>query len=171
MTEPPAHGSVVLREFTEADVRLALELGEDPYIPLIGSLPAHPTRQQAEEWVRRQQSGRAEGRGYPFVIVADGAAVGTIGLWLRKLSEGIGILGYSISPERRRRGYATDALKAITEFAWTVSGVERIELYIEPWNRGSLRAAENAGFRCEGLLPAHHEIGGVLKDMLLYVSP
>ncbi|WP_233594912.1 GNAT family N-acetyltransferase [Amycolatopsis sp. WAC 04169] len=136
MTEPPAHGSVVLREFTEADVRLALELGEDPYIPLIGSLPAHPTRRQAEEWVRRQQSGRAEGRGYPFVIVADGAAVGTIGLWLRKLSEGIGILGYSISPERC-----------------------------------SLRAAEKAGFRCEGLLPAHHEIGGVLKDMLLYVSP
>ncbi|MGW4127059.1 GNAT family N-acetyltransferase [Amycolatopsis japonica] len=126
MTEPPAHGSVVLREFTDADVRLALELGEDPYIPLIGGLPAHPTRQQAEEWVRRQ---------------------------------------------RRRRGYATDALKAITEFAWTVSGVERIELYIEPWNRGSLRAAEKADYRCEGLLPAHHEIGGVLKDMLLYVSP
>ncbi|MFE5501111.1 hypothetical protein ACFQ73_00980 [Amycolatopsis japonica] len=65
MTGPPAHGSVVLREFTDADVRLALELGEDPYIPLIGSLPAHPTLQQAEEWVRRQRSGRAEGRAFP----------------------------------------------------------------------------------------------------------
>lgn len=105
------------------------------------------------------------------MIVADGTAVGTIGLWSRKLPEGVGIVGYSISPQRRRRGYATDALKAITEFAWTVPGIERIELYIEPWNRGSRRAAEKAGYRCEGLLPAHHEVGGVLKDMLLYVSP
>ncbi|WP_340684799.1 GNAT family N-acetyltransferase [Amycolatopsis coloradensis] len=171
MTEPPAHGSVILREFTEADVGLALEFGEDPYIPLIGSLPAHPSRQEAEAWVRRQQGGRAEGRGLPFVIVAGGTAVGTIALWLRKLSEGVGIVGYSISPEHRRRGFATDALVAITGFARTVPGVERVELYIEPWNRGSLRAAEKAGYRCEGLLPDHHEIGGVPKDMLVYASP
>ncbi|EMD29163.1 GNAT family N-acetyltransferase [Amycolatopsis azurea] len=168
---PPAHGSVVLREFAETDVSLALELGEDPYVPLIGSLPAHPTRQEAEDWVRRQQTRHAEGRGFPFVITVDGTAVGTIGLWLRKLSEGIGILGYSVSPAHRRRGVATDALKAITGFAWTVPGVERIELCIEPWNRSSLRAAEKAGYRRERLLPAHQEIGGVARDMLLYVSP
>ncbi|MFD5093746.1 GNAT family N-acetyltransferase [Amycolatopsis thailandensis] len=168
---PPAHGSVVLREFTETDASLALELGEDPYIPLIGSLPAHPTPREAEDWVLRQRSRHSEGRGFPFVITVDGIAVGTIGLWLRKLSEGIGILGYSVSPRHRRRGVATDALKAITSFARTVPGVERIELYIEPWNRGSFRAAEKAGYRREGLLPAHHEIGGVARDMLLYVSP
>ncbi|MEV6909677.1 GNAT family N-acetyltransferase [Amycolatopsis sp. NPDC051071] len=166
---PPAHGSVVLREFTEADVHLALELGEDPYVPLIGSLPAHPSRQEAEAWIARQRTHHAEGRGFPFVITADGTAVGTIGLWLRKLSEGIGIMGYSVSPEHRRRGFAADALKAITEFAGTVPGVERIELYIEPWNRGSIRAAEKAGYRREGLLPAHQEIGGTARDMLLYV--
>lgn len=168
---PPAHGSVVLREFAEADVGLALELGEDPYVPLIGSLPAHPTRQEAADWVRRQQSRHAEGRGFPFVITAEGAAVGTIGLWLRKLSEGIGIVGYSVSPKHRRRGFAADALKAITVFARTVPGVERIDLYIEPWNRGSIRAAEKAGYRREGLLPAHQEIGGIARDMHLYVSP
>ncbi|MEU9687177.1 GNAT family N-acetyltransferase [Amycolatopsis japonica] len=75
------------------------------------------------------------------------------------------------SPWNSANSLPAHALKAITEFAWTVSGVERIELYIEPWNRGSRRAAEKAGYRCEGVLPAHHEIGGVLKDMFLYVSP
>ncbi|MFC3449849.1 GNAT family N-acetyltransferase [Amycolatopsis speibonae] len=168
---PPAHGSVVLREFADTDGQLALELGEDPYVPLIGSLPAHPTGREAEEWVRRQQTRHAEGRGFPFVITADETVVGTIGLWLRNLSEGAGIVGYSVSPRHRRRGFATDALKAMTGFARTVPGVERIELYIEPWNRGSLRAAEKAGYRREGLLPAHQEIGGTARDMLLYVKP
>ncbi len=171
MTEQPAHGSVVLREFVDADVHLALELGEDPYVPLIGSLPAHPTRQEAEDWVRRQQSRHAEGKGFPFVITAEGTAVGTIGLWLGRLSEGIGIVGYSVSPKHRRRGFAADALKAITAFAGTVRGVERIELYIEPWNRGSIRVAEKAGYRYEGLLPAHQEIGGTARDMHLHVFP
>ncbi len=35
-TTPPTYGSVVLREFTDDDVYLAVELGDDPYIPLIG---------------------------------------------------------------------------------------------------------------------------------------
>ncbi len=35
---PPAHGSVVLRASTDDDVPLAVELGADPYVPLIGTL-------------------------------------------------------------------------------------------------------------------------------------
>nr|WP_244197323.1 GNAT family protein [Amycolatopsis coloradensis] len=49
--------------------------------------------------------------------------------------------------------------------------MKRIEPYIEPWNRGSIRAAEKAGHRHEGLLPTHQEIGGIARDMHLYVAP
>ncbi|MEU3623453.1 GNAT family protein [Amycolatopsis coloradensis] len=71
----------------------------------------------------------------------------------------------------RSTGDAADALKAITVFARTFPGVKRIEPYIEPWNRGSIRAAEKAGHRHEGLLPTHQEIGGIARDMHLYVAP
>src|SRR6266540_4673208 len=60
-TTPPTYGSVVLRGFTDRDAHLAVELGDDPYIPLIGSLPAHPTAQQALEWIHRQRGRLAEG--------------------------------------------------------------------------------------------------------------
>jgi RimJ/RimL family protein N-acetyltransferase len=63
---------------------------------------------------------------------------------------------------------ATAALKALTAFAWTIPVLHRIELYIEPWNSGSVRAAEGAGFEREGLLRGHQEIGGRRRDMLLY---
>jgi hypothetical protein len=88
---PPVYGSVVLRAFTDEDAHLAVELGDDPYIPLIGSLPAHPTAQQALEW-------------------------------------------------------------------------------IQPWNRSSIHVAEAAGYRREGLLRSHQEIGGTRRDMLLYAT-
>jgi hypothetical protein len=62
-TTPPSHGRVVLRAYADTDLHLAAELGADPYIPLIGSLPAHPTDQEALAWIRRQPGRLAEGVG------------------------------------------------------------------------------------------------------------
>ena len=93
----------MLREFVDDDVRLAVEFGTDPYIPLIGSLPAYPTADQALEWVRPQRGRLAEGSGYSLAIAesANGRAVGAIGLWLRDLPAGRGSVGYAVA---RRAG-------------------------------------------------------------------
>lgn len=156
-TTPPTYGSVVLREFTHDDVHLAFELGDDPYIPLIGSLPALPTEQQALEWIHRQRGRFTEGKGLSFAI-ADAEsdnAVGAIGLWLQNMSAGRATVGYSVAPAHRGRGIASSALRALTAFTWTIPTLHRIELYIEPWNSNSSRVAEASGFQREGLLRSH----------------
>lgn len=167
---PPASGAVFLREFREEDVQLAVELGADPYVPLIGSLPAYPSEREALAWVLRQQGRLAEGTGFSFAVaeVGTGKAVGTIGLWLRDLLLGRASVGYSMSPEHRGRGLASDALKAVTQFAWSVPVLYRIELCIEPWNTASIRVAESAGYQRGRLLHSHREIGGVWRDLLSY---
>lgn len=43
-----------------------------------------------------------------------------------------------------------------------------MELYVEPWNEGSWKTAENCGYMREGLLRSWEEIGGVRKDMYMY---
>jgi [ribosomal protein S5]-alanine N-acetyltransferase len=152
-TTPPTYGSVVLRAFTDEDAHLAVELGDDPYIPLIGSLPAHPTAQQALEWIHRQRGRLAEGTGLSFVIAdaESGNAVGAIGLSLRDLPVGRATAGYAVAPAHRSRGIATSALKALTAFAWTIPALYRVELYIEPWNTNSIHVAEASGYQREGL--------------------
>lgn len=171
-TTPPTYGSVVLREFTDDDVHLALELGDDPYVPLIGSLPAFPTEQQALEWIDRQRGRLVEGKGLSFAIAdaRSGDAVGAIGLWLQNLPAGRATVGYSIAPAHRGGGLASSALKALTAFAWTIPALHRIELYIEPWNSNSSRVAVASGFQREGLLRSHQQIGGIRRDMLLYAK-
>jgi RimJ/RimL family protein N-acetyltransferase len=169
---PPAHGRILLRRFTDSDAHLAAELGADPYLPLIGSIPANPTPEQALHWARQQPTRYAEGVGFAFAAAdtESGRAVGSAGLWLRALAEGRASMGYAVSPLHRGRGVATSAIKAATAFGWTIPALYRIELYIEPWNTGSVRAAENAGYLREGLLRSHQEIGGVRRDMLLYAA-
>jgi ribosomal-protein-alanine N-acetyltransferase len=171
-TTPPSDGSVVLRAFTDEDAHLAVELGDDPYIPLIGSLPAHPTTQQALEWIHRQRGQLAERQRFSFATAdaESNNAVGAIGLGLGDLSAGRATAGYAVAPAHRGRGIATSALQALTRFAWTIPAPYRVELYIEPWNTSSIRVAEAAGYQREGLLPSHQEIDGSRRDMLLYVT-
>jgi RimJ/RimL family protein N-acetyltransferase len=169
-TAPVAYGPIVLREFSTLDVPLALELSTDAYVPLIGTLPAHASTQDAQAWVDRQRGRWAEGLGFSFAIAeADtDRAVGTIGLWLADLAGGRASAGYSIAPSARGRGIAAAALIALTSFAWSIPELHRIELYIEPWNVGSIRTAERAGYEREGLMRSYMEIGGRRRDMLLY---
>ncbi len=74
-------------------------------------------------------------------------------------------------PERERgHSIASDALCALTTFAWTIPHLHRLELYIETWNAASIRTAERAGYEREGLLRSHQEIAGQRCDMFLYAA-
>jgi [ribosomal protein S5]-alanine N-acetyltransferase len=168
----PAAGGVVLRPFATGDVAMLRDLATDPYVPLIGSLPAYASEQQALDFIERQHSRWTTGVGYSFCVadLTSGRALGTAGLWLRDLALGRATAGYTVAPGARRRGVAGRALQALTTFAWTLPELFRIELYVEPWNLGSLRTAESAGYRREGLLRSHQPIGGRRADMVLLAS-
>lgn len=171
-TGPVAYGPVVLREFADADLPMVQELSTDPYVPLIGTLPADASRQEAQDYIDRQRGRLAEGVGFSFAIAeaSTGRGVGGIGLWLAALDHGRATAGYSVIPSARGRGLASAALTALTSFAWTIPELHRVELYVEPWNVGSVKTAERAGFKREGLLRSHQEIGGHRRDMLLYAT-
>ena len=167
-----AYGPVVLREFSAADLPMVQEMSGDPYVPLIGTLPPNASAQDAHAYIDRQRGRLAEGRGFSFAIAeaGTGRGVGQIGLWLADLEQGRATAGYSVTPSARGLGLAAAALTALTSFAWSIQDLHRIELYIEPWNTGSVRTAERAGFEREGLLRSHQEIGRRRRDMLLYAA-
>ncbi|MGG5261113.1 GNAT family N-acetyltransferase [Phycicoccus avicenniae] len=169
---PPAAGRVRLREFRNADLAMVLDLATDPYVPRISTLPAGAGEQDALAYIARQHGRLSEGRGFSFCVAlaADDTAVGTAGLWVDDLSHGRFRGGYTVAPSHRGQGLATDALRALTSFAWTLDVAHRVELYVEPWNTASLGVAERAGYEREGLLRGHHLIGGEWCDMLLLAA-
>ncbi|MDT0276317.1 GNAT family N-acetyltransferase [Blastococcus goldschmidtiae] len=166
----PAHGDVVLRRFTEDDAALVRELSSDPYVPLISTVPAAATREQALDWIDRNQRRREDGVGFSFAVAvaSTGRAVGQVGLWLAELPSGRASVGYLVAPGSRGRGFAGSALAAVTAFAWTVPGLHRVQLFVEPSNEASVRTARGAGYEPEGLLRSYREIGGRRRDMLIF---
>ncbi|MFJ9621806.1 GNAT family N-acetyltransferase [Streptomyces sp. NPDC101181] len=160
----------VLRPWEMSDLPLLREAARDPYIPLVTTVPSPYSDQAGEAFVRRQWERAATGAGYPFAIVRsrDRRPVGAIGLWLRDLSAGRATLGYWLAASARGRGVARAALRTVSGWALRDLGVPRLQLFVEPWNTASARAAEDVGFRREGLLRGWQQVGGRRRDMAVY---
>lgn len=161
---------VVLRPFEAADQDLVLSVVSDTLIPLITTVPAGGGADAVAAYIERQQGRLTEGAGYSFAIAeaATGAAVGQIGLWLRDADQGRATIGYWVAPQFRRRGFARDALATVTVWADSLTGIHRLQLFVEPWNTGSWRAAEACGYDREGLLRGWELVGDEYKDMYVY---
>lgn len=151
---------------------MLLELSTDPYVPLIGSLPAHTDREGAHAYIGRQHERLVTGAGWSFCVALalTDEAVGQAGLWVKDAGQGRATAGYCIAPSARGRGLSGQALVALTTFAWTVPEIHRIELYVEPWNVASARTADVAGYQYEGLLRSHQVVGDRRVDMSLYAA-
>jgi [ribosomal protein S5]-alanine N-acetyltransferase len=161
---------VVLRPFADKDAGVVQMAAGDPLIPLITTVPASGDPAAVRAYIDRQHDRLPSGEGYSFAIAdaTTGDAVGQIGLWLRNLGQGRASTGYWIAPQFRHRGYVTAALAAISRWGLSLDGLYRIELYVEPWNEASLRAAERVGYRQEGLLRSWQQVGEQRRDMYMY---
>lgn len=161
--------AVALRAFRARDIDVVLEAAYDPVIPLITSIPASADREQALAYIARQHDRLRERAGYSFAIADHSdTAVGQIGLWLRDMSTGRASIGYWVAPSARGRGVAAEALGVLVEWARTLPGLDRVELYVEPWNQASWRTAERVGLKREGLLREWQVIDGTPRDMFIY---
>jgi [ribosomal protein S5]-alanine N-acetyltransferase len=165
-----AAGPFRLRPFVLADLHVVREAAQDPYIPLITSVPASFGDTEGRRYVERQWDRARRGSGYSFAITdaATGRAVGQIGLWLDNIGAGRASVGYWVAAPARGRGAAGHALRTLTFWALGVLRIPRLELYVEPWNEASIRAAERAGFQREGLLRSWQQVGPERRDMLMY---
>ena len=162
--------AVRLRPFTASDVDLIIAADKDPLIPSITSVDAGGDEAAAREFIRRQHHRAATGQGWSFAIADPGTdtAVGQIGLWRSEIGHGRASIGYWIERSHRRHGYADRALRLLTSWGSTLDVVTRLELYVEPWNEGSWRAAESDGYSREGLLRRWQKIDGLPRDMYMY---
>lgn len=62
----------------------------------------------------------------------------------------------------------TVALDVISRWGLSLDGIASLELYVEPWNEGSWKAAERVGCQREGLLRSWQAVGEERRDMYMY---
>jgi [ribosomal protein S5]-alanine N-acetyltransferase len=100
--------------------------------------------------------------------------IGTIGLFriFRGSIQGA-IVGYSLNKNHNGKGYTTDAVKLVVDYAFTTLKLHRIEAGVMPRNIGSIRVLEKAGFEKEGISKSNVKINGKWEDhqILAIINP
>lgn len=93
----------------------------------------------------------AEGEAFGGLLIdrARRIVVGDAGFHGTPLLGGDAEIGYSLVPEARGRGYATEAVAALLELGWA-SGLNAILARVAPDNAPSHRVLSRCGFECEG---------------------
>jgi RimJ/RimL family protein N-acetyltransferase len=156
---------VYLRPMEPEDVVLVHRWQQDAdFRRLLGDPPrSQAARRQAFEELLPEQGKSV----YSFVIcrLEDDRAVGRTDLFEIDLDAGSAAFGIGIGDAHDRgRGYGTDAVKALVDFAFGELRLERVWLGTDEENVAAQRAYERAGFTVEGRLRRAYVDRGRLID-------
>jgi RimJ/RimL family protein N-acetyltransferase len=157
-----------------------LELLGDEHLPLLAVLLQDPAVQRftripvpvpegfERTWLDRYEEARRTGTREAFAIVDGDEPLG-VAVAVRIDAEAqTAELGYVVAPRARGRGAATEALRLLTEWAFSTLGALRLELLIGSENAPSKRVAEHCGYTREGLMRSVYLKPGIREDTELW---
>jgi [ribosomal protein S5]-alanine N-acetyltransferase len=104
-----------------------------------------------------------------FAVFYKNRLAGSIGLVLKDdIYRKNGEIGYFIDEKLWGKGIITRAIKEISSYSFR--NFDLIRIYAEPFadNKGSRRALEKAGFKCEAIFKKNVIKNGIIKDSCIY---
>ncbi|ANC77312.1 alanine acetyltransferase [Fictibacillus phosphorivorans] len=117
--------------------------------------------------ITEMEERKEKGLGYSFGIFLQDTQelIGQIGLF--KIERGPaqkGMVGYSLDKVHNGKGYMTQALSLLIDFAFHELKLHRIEAEVMPQNMGSIHLLLKAGFHKEGISKKNVKINGRWED-------
>jgi [ribosomal protein S5]-alanine N-acetyltransferase len=136
------------------------------WINLADRFPHPYTRANADEWIGIASKHTPL---YDFAIVVDGIAVGGVGIILKEgIRRRTAEIGYWLGEEFWGRGIATEALNAMTGYAFSQFDLVRIQASVFEWNPASMRVLEKAGYQREAVLKQNVTKDHHIMDEYIY---
>jgi len=162
-----------IRSYRSTDVdSLVKHAGSYSVARNLAALPHPYSRADAEEWIGIATRGRPETN---FAITIDDEVVGGIGIGVGDperpgICDHTGEIGYWLGETYWGRGIVTEAVIALTDWAFAELGLVRLYAPVFARNTASARVLEKAGYEFEGRLRARYFREGEYIDGLLYAK-
>lgn len=159
-----------LRPHAPGDKHALFAIHADPEYMRHGIEPPWTSVEQGVAMIERDMRALAEGRYLRLGIVLreGGELVGECSLFDLDVPGRRVELGFGIARPHWRRGYMTEAVRALIDYAFDVLGRHGIEADVDPRNAASIAGLERLGFVREGVLRARWLIDGEPSDAVIY---
>lgn len=138
---------------------------------LVGAAALGPMSQgEEEEWVKSTWKDKREKTRFTFAVerIQGKKLLGTLGLFNCNWVDRSASLGIDIySSEDRGKGYGSEAVRLLLDFAFKTLNLNRVELEVFDFNERALRCYRKVGFREVGRKRQARLIDGKYRDVIV----
>jgi ribosomal-protein-alanine N-acetyltransferase len=162
---------LVLRNFYSTDWERVHVYGADPdfsKFELWGPNTAEDTQKFIAEMVEQAASQPRYKFGMAVCLKQGGALIGSCGIRRESELSLVANLGWAITPEQQKKGYATEAAQALLDFGFHKLNLSVIYATCDSRNAASYRVMEKLGMARVGLIHGTKEIKGYVRDSYRY---
>jgi [ribosomal protein S5]-alanine N-acetyltransferase len=157
-----------LRPWRMDDAKALQKHADNPNIGayMLNRFPHPYSIVDAEEFIEHNSS---QNPVTTFAIDVDGEAVGSIGLDIRKdVYSFTPLIGYWLGEEHWGKGIASEALKLLTNYAFTNFDAICVQALVFSENASSMRVLEKVGYTRQGTMKQSVIKRGVVMDEHIY---
>jgi ribosomal-protein-alanine N-acetyltransferase len=164
---------LILNELKKTDRKQVFDIFSDPKVTAHYDVERFKDIKEADHLIKYFSSRFETKTGIRWAIRKKGEPklIGSCGFNSWNEYDASVILGYDLAPKHWRKGFASEAVKCILDYAFGPKfpiNINRVESLILPSNLPSISVTERAGFEFEGVLREKCFWNGAFHDMNLY---
>ena len=159
-----------LRAPVESDAPVLLQIHASGEVMRYSNGLPWASIEQSQGFIRSSRSWLQTGRHLCLCVVERSSrqAVGTTTLYDIDRESRRAEIGFVLSELVWRRGYMSEALAAVINYAFNSLNLNRIEADTDPRNTAAIALLESLGFLREGLFRQRWIVGGHMSDSAMY---
>ncbi len=161
---------LLLRPFADTDAEAIYALQSNARVLRYWDSPPWTDRARAQAFIAACRQMQEDGSGARLAIetVQDRSFVGWCAMFRwNPVHRSLGI-GYCLDEAAWGQGYATEAVRAMLQWAYGALDLNRVEAELDTRNAASARVLEKLGFRREGLKREDCVVAGEVSDSWIY---
>lgn len=145
---------VCLRAYTKDDLPKAKDFLNQVHVSRMmrTGIPFPLRLEDEEKWFASLDANSEKQYGFAIETKSAGEYVGGCGIHSIDSKNRFGILGIFLGEPHIRKGYGSDALTVLVEFAFNEINLNKVKLFVFAFNKQAIGCYKKIGFKTEGVL-------------------
>ncbi len=159
-----------LRKMKVSDSPSLFKIWSDPEVTKFMNINCFTDENQAKDMIKLLDEFSQDNKAIRFSIIEmdSNEIIGSCGFNFLDYENAKAEIGYDIAKAFWGRGYASEAICALLDYAFSSLKLNRIEAKVEPENVKSVKVLQKLNFTFEGTLRQSERVDGRFNDLNMY---
>lgn len=159
-----------LRKMKVSDSSSLFKIWSDPDVTKFMNVSCFTNENQAKEMITLLDDLSQDSKAIRFSIIKieSNEIIGSCGFNSLDFENAKAEIGYDIAKSFWGRGYASEAIYSLLDYAFSSLKMNRIEAKVEPENVNSIKLLQKLNFTFEGTLRQYERVDGKFNDLNIY---